>query len=157
MYVYPFINSTDLKVSSGDPSYGLPSNSYIPPGATDGSPQPIPGAGGAPGGNPGLYEEMYTITATVKNTGKVAGDEVPQLYISLGAPDDPKVALRGFDRISLKPGEQKIWHTTLTRRDVSNWDPVTQNWVISKYPKTVYVGNSSRKLSLKAELPLYAK
>ena len=78
-------------------------------------------------------------------------------YISLGAPDDPKVALRGFDRISLKPGEQKIWNTTLTRRDVSNWDPVTQNWVISKYPKTVYVGNSSRKLPLKAELPLYAE
>ena len=42
---------------------------------------------------------------------------------------------------------------TLNRRDLSNWDTVSQNWVISKAPKKVYVGNSSRKLPLSATLP----
>lgn len=61
--------------------------------------------------------------------------------------------LRQFDRISLAPGEKQTWETTLTRRDLSNWDPESQNWVISKYPKKVYVGSSSRKLPLHATLP----
>jgi beta-glucosidase len=52
---------------------------YVPPGATDGSPQPVLPAGGAPGGNPGLYDELYRVTATISNTGCVTGDEVAQL------------------------------------------------------------------------------
>ncbi|KAL2001715.1 hypothetical protein VTN02DRAFT_1355 [Thermoascus thermophilus] len=154
-YIYPWLNTTDPKESSGDPDYGMEAEDYIPPGATDGSPQPILPAGGAPGGNPGLYDEMYRVTAIITNTGKVAGDEVPQLYVSLGGPDDPKVVLRNFDRITLQPGQQTMWTTTLTRRDISNWDTVSQNWVVSEYPKTVYVGSSSRKLHLQAPLPAY--
>lgn len=61
-------------------------------------------------------------------------------------------ALRQFDRITLGSREEKVWKTTLTRRDVSNWDSESQNWVISDYPKTVHVGSSSRKLPLQAKL-----
>jgi hypothetical protein len=56
LYIYPYINSTDLKASADDPDYGEPASEYIPAGGTDGSPQPLLPAGGAPGGNPGLYE-----------------------------------------------------------------------------------------------------
>uniref|UniRef100_UPI003CC92269 beta-glucosidase n=1 Tax=Thermoascus aurantiacus TaxID=5087 RepID=UPI003CC92269 len=155
LYIYPWLNTTDPKKSSGDPDYGMKAEDYIPSGATDGSPQPILPAGGAPGGNPGLYDEMYRVSAIITNTGNVVGDEVPQLYVSLGGPDDPKVVLRNFDRITLHPGQQTMWTTTLTRRDISNWDPASQNWVVTKYPKTVYIGSSSRKLHLQAPLPPY--
>jgi beta-glucosidase len=149
-YIYPYLNSTDLKEASKDPEYGV--EVELPEGATDGSPQPRIPAGGAPGGNPLLWEVLFTVSASVTNTGKVAGDEVAQLYISLGGPDDPKVVLRNFDRLSIQPGQTATFTADITRRDVSNWDPATQNWVITEYPKTVYVGSSSRSLPLSAPL-----
>ncbi len=152
MYIYPYLNSTDLKTASMDPEYGL--NSTYPAGVTDGSPQSRIAAGGAPGGNPQLYDVLFTVSATVTNTGKVNGDEVAQLYISLGGPDDPVVALRGFERLTIAAGQSVTFTADLTRRDVSNWDTVSQNWVISQYPKKVYVGASSRKLTLSATLDM---
>ncbi|EAW08156.1 beta-glucosidase [Aspergillus clavatus NRRL 1] len=152
-FIYPWLNSTDLKASSADPNYGWEDSEYIPEAATDGSPQPILKAGGAPGGNPTLYHDLVKVSATITNTGNVAGYEVPQLYVSLGGPNEPRVVLRKFDRIHLAPGEQKVWTTTLTRRDLANWDVEAQDWVITKYPKRVYVGSSSRKLPLRAPLP----
>ncbi|KMP08134.1 beta-glucosidase 1 [Coccidioides immitis RMSCC 2394] len=153
LYIYPWLNSTDLKESSMDRDYGLPTEKYVPPGATDGGPQALLPAGGGPGGNPGLYEELYRVSVTITNTGSVTGDEVPQLYLSLGGPNDAKIVLRGFDRVTLRPGENTVWQTTLTRRDISNWDPVTQNWVVTSHPKMIYVGNSSRNQPLSAPLP----
>lgn len=78
-FIYPWLNSTDLKTSANDPDYGMTTSSYIPAGATDGSAQNLLPASGAPGGNPGLYDDLFRVTATITNTGKVAGDEVPQL------------------------------------------------------------------------------
>jgi len=152
LYIYPFLNSTNLSASSGDPMYGLSASTWLPAHAQDGSPQPRVPAGGGLGGNPQLYEVLYTVNCTITNTGKVAGDEVPQLYVSLGGPNDPKVALRNFDRITIQPNCSATFSATITRRDVSNWDPVAQNWYISKYPKTAYVGTSSRKLMLQGPL-----
>jgi beta-glucosidase len=73
-------------------------------------------------------------------------------YISLGGPTDPKVVLRGFDDLILDPNKSETFTYQITRRDISNWDPVSQNWFISEYPKTVYVGSSSRDLPLRAPL-----
>jgi len=152
-YIYPYLNSTDLKIASGDPDYGVPG--YIPSGAQDSSPQPVNPAGGAPGGNPLLYDVVFTVTATITNTGKVAGEEVPQVYLNLGGPYNPKVVLRGFERLSIQPGMSVTFSADLTRRDVSNWDVVSQNWAVNSYAKTVYVGNSSRNLPLSATLPSF--
>lgn len=151
LYIYPYLNFTDLERSSNDSDYGLPG--FIPAGSQDGSPQPLLPAGGAPGGNPQLYDVLYQVTATITNTGKISGAEVPQLYLSLGGPSDPKVVLRGFERLSIDAGSSATFAVDLTRRDVSNWSPAAQNWVISDYNKTVHVGTSSRKLLLSAPLP----
>ncbi|KAF2101526.1 beta-glucosidase [Rhizodiscina lignyota] len=149
-YIYPWLNSSDPKVASEDPDYD--SGHKWPAHAADGSAQPKNPAGGAPGGNPQLYDVLFTVSATITNTGKITGDEVVELYISLGGPNDPKVVLRNFDKITLAPNEKKTVSLDVTRRDLSNWDTKTQNWVISKYQKTVYVGASSRKLHLKGAL-----
>ena len=150
LYIYPYLNSTDLEASANETRYGLPDS--LPDGSLDGSPQPRIAAGGAPGGNPQLYDVLYQVDASITNTGNVVGEEVPQLYISLGGPFDPKVVLRGFQRLSIQPNTTANFHVDITRRDISNWDTASQNWVISNYTKTVYVGSSSRKLFLNATL-----
>lgn len=94
------------------------------------------------------------MTASITNNGTLPGDEVPQLYLSLGGPEDPAVVLRGFDRLSIQPNQTVTFSTDILRRDVSNWETETQNWVISEYPKKIYVGASSRKLYLEADLDL---
>lgn len=152
LYIYPYLNSTsDAATASLDPAhYG---EAFLPPNATSGAPQPILPAGGAPGGNAGLYDVMYTVTATIKNTGSLDGEEVPQLYVSLGGPTDAKVQLRGFERLSIDAGDEATFTVDLLRRDLSNWNTTSQNWVITSYPKTLYVGPSSRNLPLSMALP----
>jgi beta-glucosidase len=159
-YVYPYI--------SGPIPTDLPQN--WPEGSQDGSPQPKLPAGGSGGGNRQLYDIMYIVSATVTNTGPVKGTEIAQLvrlipspsnhvlifslkqYLSLGGPSDPKVVLRGFDDLILDAGESGTFTYQITRRDISNWDPISQDWVVSSYPKTVYVGASSRNLPLNGAL-----
>jgi beta-glucosidase len=150
-YIFPYLTSTEPSVVAGTSDLE-PGSEFLPTNANNSNPQSIPAAGGGIGGNPGLYDNLYTVTATIKNTGRVAGAEAPQLYVSLGGPNDPKVQLRGFDKIFIKPGRTAQFSVSLTRKDLSNWDVVTQDWFISDFPKTVYVGASSRLLHLSAEL-----
>ena len=56
---------------------------------------------------------------TVTNTGKVAGDEVVQLYLKFPPIDGaPRMALRGFQRVHLDPGESRQIHFELKNRDL---------------------------------------
>ena len=146
LYIYPYLNSSNLANASADPNYGVPG--FVPAGAQDASPQPVLPAGGAPGGNPALYDVIYEVTATITNTGSVVGDEVPQLYVSLGG-NQPKVMLRGFDRLTVPVGGTATFTAGLTRKDFSTWSTTEQNWVQTPC-FTVYVGNSSRNLPLSA-------
>ncbi|KAI9740692.1 MAG: hypothetical protein M1818_004656 [Claussenomyces sp. TS43310] len=147
-YCYPYLNSTDAATASMDPYYGQNASEFLPPHTADSSPQPILPAGGGPGGNPELYDVIYTVEATIINNGTVNGEEVPQLYISLGGPNDPPVVLRNFERLSIDAGASATFTAAILRRDISNWDTVGQNWFVSNHTKTVYVGASSRKLYL---------
>ncbi|RYO87722.1 hypothetical protein DL766_005008 [Monosporascus sp. MC13-8B] len=155
-YIYPYLNVSDAEAATADPYYGLAPEEWLPPHAAEDAPQPLhpagPGASQQPGGNAGLFDALYTVTARITNTGDVAGEEVPQLYVSLGGPDDPLRVLRGFDRLAVAPGQTVVFAATLTRRDLSSWDTVCQDWVVTEHPKTVYVGPSSRKLPLSATL-----
>jgi beta-glucosidase len=146
LYIYPNLNSTNLKLASADPMYGLPG--FIPANAQNGSAQPISKAGGAPGGNPMLYDVLYRITVDITNTGRLTGEEVPQLYISRGGPYDPPRELRGFERVSVAANGTTTVNFDVTRRDISSWDTVSQDWVQRNTTKKVFVGSSSRDLPL---------
>ena len=150
-YIYPYLNGTDLAKAANTSDYG--DNSFIPPNSQNASAQPLLPAAGAPGGNPHLYDVLYQVRATITNTGDVAGEEVVQLYINLGGPYDPPRVLRGFERLSIQPSQSTTFEADITRRDISNWDTESQNWVLSSHTKTVYVGTSSRKLPLTGTLP----
>lgn len=109
-----------------------------------------PSAKTVPGGNPHLWDELYQISTTVKNTGHTAGATVPQLYLSIpklsttGSNIEAVKVLRGFNKIRLQPGESKTATFQLTRRDISRWDVVRQQWVIPEGSFKSWVGFSSR-------------
>lgn len=149
-FIYPYINTTDLQAASGDPYYGEPDSQWLPAGVADSSPQPVLPAGGAPGGNPGLYEVIATVSCTITNTGSITGDEVAQLYVALGEGEPPKV-LRGFDRLTIPAGGTATFSTDLLRKDLSTWDVASQNWIQVDNP-IIYVGASSRNLPLQGTL-----
>ena len=65
--------------------------------------------------------ESFTVSATIKNTGAVQADEIVQLYIrDLAASiTRPVRELKGFQRITLNPGESKIVEFELTQEDLA--------------------------------------
>ncbi|EGY01048.1 putative exo-1,4-beta-xylosidase xlnD [Nitrospirillum viridazoti Y2] len=68
----------------------------------------------------GGAENGVRVTATVTNTGDRAGDEVAQLYLKPPAFEGaPRLALRGFQRLSLAPGESRTVSFELSPRDLS--------------------------------------
>lgn len=62
-----------------------------------------------------------TATATIKNTGKYEGEEVVQLYVRdlVGSVTRPVKELKGFEKISLKPGESKQVSFTINKEDLA--------------------------------------
>jgi beta-glucosidase len=98
-----------------------------------------------PGGREDIFKEIVTITAKITNTGKVAGAEVAQLYLSLPeAGNAPVRQLRGFDKVLLEPGETKTVRFSVQRRDLSVWDTEQQEWKIVGGNVGVFLGRSSR-------------
>ncbi|KAI0015094.1 glycoside hydrolase family 3 protein [Xylariomycetidae sp. FL0641] len=143
-YVYPYLDEGD-DIGSG--SYPYPDGYY-----TD---QPPSGAGGDEGGNPDLWEVYAEVSVNITNTGSRPGKVVPQLYLSYpeSSPVDmPRSVLRGFDKLLLDAGESRSVTFNLTRRDVSYWDVVAQNWaMVMDGQYTFRVGRSSRDLPVSVE------
>jgi beta-glucosidase len=92
---------------------------------------------------------------TVKNTGAVPGDEVPQVY--LGAPqpkpEGAQFAVRtlcGFARVHLDAGESQHVTIHVPLRSMQYWSTTSNRWVTARGQREVYVGASSRDLRLGA-------
>ena len=109
-----------------------------------------PDAAIVPGGNPRLWDTLFSVSVSVTNTGSLTGAAVPQLYLGLPQPANqdvtPVKVLRGFNKILLQPGESQTVTFDLTRRDISYWDIVTQQWVIGTSAIGVMAGFSSRDI-----------
>lgn len=84
------------------------------------------------------------VSVDVTNTGSREGDEVPQLYIhqKIASITRPVKELRGFRRITLKPGEKKTVEFTLTPQALSLWD-VNMHKVVEPGIFEVMVGPDS--------------
>ncbi|PSJ43162.1 glycoside hydrolase family 3 C-terminal domain-containing protein [Allosphingosinicella deserti] len=69
----------------------------------------------------GGAEQGLRVATRVTNSGDRAGDEVAQLYLEFpDRPGTPRIALRGFQRVSLRPGESRELVFDLTPRDLSS-------------------------------------
>ena len=97
--------------------------------------------------------ETLDVTVKVKNSGKMAGKEVVQLYIG----DDkssvirPAKELKAFCKVELQPGEEKTVTMTVTTDDLAFFDEAKHEWVAEPGTFKAYVGASSA--DIKAALP----
>ena len=94
------------------------------------------------------------VSVKVKNTGSVEGKEVLQLYVSdkTGVEIRPEKELKGFDKVSLLPGEEKTVTFKLDRRSFAYWNTDIKDWYAPSGRYVISVGASSRDIRLTAEV-----
>lgn len=105
----------------------------------------------------------YTVAVDVKNTGKMAGKEVVQLYVA--APnsaqmDKPEKELKAFAKTkTLEPGETATVTLTVNAADLASYDEASSSWVVDAGTYKFLVGASSRdiKATLDADVAASAK
>jgi beta-glucosidase len=96
-----------------------------------------------------------TVTATMTNTGSVAGADVAQMYVGdPAASDDPPEQLKGFERVNLNPGQSATVSFPLTIHDLASWSPTDNQWEAQAGSYTIDVGDSSASLSLSGSTSL---
>lgn len=100
--------------------------------------------------------EPVTFTVNVKNTGKVAGAEVVQLYIRdvKSSIDRPFKELKGFQKVFLQPGESKDVTLTIHQDALSFYDETSQSWKAEKGDFEALVGNASDHITSKVRFTL---
>ena len=100
-------------------------------------------------------DESFNLTFDVKNTGKVAADEVAQIYLS---PADKSqqirpIQLQGFARVSLKPGESKKISVKMYTEQLGYYTHDGQRqWNIQPGKYIIKVGASSQDIKLQQEI-----
>lgn len=120
-YLYPYLDHPGSIKHNGTYPY--------PEGYTT-TPQPEPRAGGGEGGNPALFDTVYSVQVQVQNIGNRVGKAVAQLYVELPSSlDAPRLQLRQFEKTQeLAPGQIETLTLDITRKDVSVWDVEVQDW-----------------------------
>jgi beta-glucosidase len=91
------------------------------------------------------------ITADIKNTGKVEGKEVVELYISALKSSVPRAVkeLKSFAKVDLKPGETKTVTFTINKDALSFYDVSKHAWKAEPGEFSVLLGASSKDIRLK--------
>lgn len=104
-----------------------------------------------PGGTASLFDTIALVTFDLKNSGNMTAGAIPQLYIKF--PDETKVhELRGFSKEFLNPGVQVSIQYALSRRDLSRWDVVAQQWALQDGTFDVLLGTDAVNIVLRSTL-----
>ncbi|RDW93778.1 beta-glucosidase [Aspergillus mulundensis] len=152
-YIYPYLDNPQA-----DAAVANSTNKYAYPDGYTTEPKPPPRAGGAEGGNPALWDVAFSIQVTVTNTGKRPGRAVAQLYVELPESiglDTPSRQLRQFEKTGiLEAGASETLMLGITRKDVSVWDVMVQDWktVVGGEGVKVYIGESVVDLKVECEV-----
>jgi len=98
--------------------------------------------------------DKVQVSVDVTNTGRVAGDEVAQLYVHAVSPSvkRPIAELRGFQRISLKPGERRTVTFELPGEKLAFWDMNKHDFVVEPGKVDVMVGSSSADIRVRDQV-----
>ncbi len=100
--------------------------------------------------------KQAVVKLTLKNTGKVAGAEVVQIYVKQAKPsvERPDKELKAFKKIFLQPGESKELSVTLNQDAFSYYDDKKNSWVADAGQYTILAGSSSRDIRLSKNVEL---
>jgi len=99
------------------------------------------------------------VSLEVKNTGKMDGDEIVQLYIhdvKASVEREPK-SLKGFQRVSLKAGESKTVTMKIDQSALAFYDAQAKKWLAEAGEFEVFIGTSSRDIRLQDSFKLNKK
>ena len=102
-------------------------------------------------------DESFNITFDVKNTGKMAADEVAQIYLSPadGNKNIRPIQLQGFARVSLKPGESKKISVKMFTEQLGFYSNEGQRqWNIKAGQFIIKIGASSQDIKLQQQINL---
>jgi beta-glucosidase len=97
-----------------------------------------------------------SVAFDLTNTGKREGAEVAQLYLGDGHAPVPRPVkeLKGFAKVSLKPGESKRVQIAIDRRALSYFDETAKQWKAEPGDFEVLVGSSAQQIELRGKLSL---
>ncbi|MBP1650684.1 MAG: glycosyl hydrolase family 3 [Bacteroidetes bacterium] len=103
-------------------------------------------------------EGNVTVSCKVKNTGAVKGDEVVQLYIhdAISSVITYTQVLRGFERITLAPGEEKEVSFELGKHELGLWD-INDHFTVEPGKFEIMVGSSSKDIRLRGSVEIVSK
>ena len=89
--------------------------------------------------------QTVTVSVTVTNAGRHAGDEVAQLYLRqrYGSASRPSRELKGFQRVTLAAGESRTLRFPLGPGELRYWNAATRDWVIDTTTIDVFAGGDS--------------
>ena len=92
-----------------------------------------------------------TVTCKLTNTGRTAGAEVVQLYVSNKdtTVEHPEKELKGFRKVYLEPGETKSIEITVPAEAFSHYDTGSRRFVIDRGSHDILLGFSSRDIKAK--------
>ncbi len=92
--------------------------------------------------------DTLTVTCRVKNTGSRAGREVVQLYVRQRNPhvSRPVRELKGFEKISLEPGQEKEVRFVLDQRSFAYYEEKLHDWHVESGEYVIEIGASSRDI-----------
>lgn len=95
-------------------------------------------------------QDTLTVSVDITNTGKVRGKEIVQLYVrdNTGACRRPDKELKGFEKISLEPGETKTVTMTLDHRSFAWYHTDLKDWYAASGKYDILIGASSRDIRL---------
>jgi len=100
--------------------------------------------------------EKFTVTLSVKNTGKRAGKEIVQLYVRdiESTVFRPEKELKGFEKVALQPGEETRVTLQLGSRAFAYYDPGLKGWQVESGEYEILVGASSQDIRLNATIDI---
>ncbi len=99
-------------------------------------------------------DDLVRVSFRVRNTGKLAGAEIAQLYVAPVNPpvERPLQELKGFLKVYLKPGESKKVTINLDRRSLAYYNVTKRTWDVAPGLYWILVGSSSQDIELRRPL-----
>lgn len=103
--------------------------------------------------------DRVNVQFTVKNTGKLDGAEVAQIYVTdkVSSLPRPIKELKGFEKVFLKAGESKSVNITLNKDAFSFYNPKTHAWEVEAGDFEILIGNASNNIQQTLAITLQAK